>query len=309
MRFQIVAVDDQSNGGVGEQVARHLVEQGVVAVIGHLNSGVSIRAAPIYAAKNIPQLAISTQPKYTQLGFPTTFRLVASDTIQARAMGSYAATMLSASAYAVVDDDSSYGKALANLAQESLKAKGRTVSMRRSLDDKTTEFGVLIKELKASPVEVIVTTLSDFQVIALVKQLADAGLNNIKIVGGDLIKTDKLLAHKLPLEVFATSPVLEPMEFYRGKKFVDAFSAAYGNAPVYGSHYSYDAMYLLSGAMQRTNSIDGKVLTQKLRDLDFMAPVTNVMKFGPDGEQLYGSVGVYRPREGRWEPLINSDRW
>jgi hypothetical protein len=40
-----------------------------------------------------------------------------------------------------------------------------------------------------------------------------------------------------------------------------------------------------------------------------MAPVTNVMKFGPEGEQLYGSVGVYRPRAGRWEALMSSDRW
>ena len=39
-----------------------LVDAGVVAVIGHLNSGVSIETAPIYAAKSIPQIAISTNP-------------------------------------------------------------------------------------------------------------------------------------------------------------------------------------------------------------------------------------------------------
>jgi branched-chain amino acid transport system substrate-binding protein len=311
VRFQIVAVDDQSSAGIGEQVARQLVDQGVVAVIGHLNSGVSIQAAPIYAAKNIPQLAISTQPKYTQLGFATTLRLVASDTIQGRAMGAYAATTLSesAGACAVVDDSSSYGKALADLAEKSLRTHGRTVALRRSFDDKTTEFGPLVKELKTRSVETIVTTLADFQVVALVKQLADAGLNNIKIVGGDTLKTNKLLAQKLPLEVFAASPVLEPTEFYRGAKFVDAFSAAHGQAPVYGAHYAYDAMYLLSNAVQRAKSVDGKVLTAKLRELDFMAPVTNVMKFGADGEQIYGSVGIYRPRGGRWEALMSSDRW
>ncbi|VTU38646.1 Leucine-, isoleucine-, valine-, threonine-, and alanine-binding protein precursor [Variovorax sp. PBS-H4] len=309
VRFQIVAVDDQSSPGVGAQVARHLVDEGVVAVIGHLNSGVSIEAAPIYAARNIPQLAISTQPKYTQLGFPTTLRLVASDAIQGRAMGTYAATTLSESACAVVDDSTSYGKALADLAEKSLNAHGRTVALRRSFDDKTTEFGALVKELKTRSVETIVTTLADFQVVALVQQLADAQLTNIKIVGGDTLKTNKLLAQKLPLEVFATSPVLEPREFYRGAKFVEAFNTAYGHAPVYGSHYAYDAMYLLSNAVHRANSVDGKVLTTKLRQLDYMAPVTNVMKFGPDGEQLYGSVGVYRPRGGRWEPLMSSDRW
>lgn len=51
----------------------------------HLNSGVSIETAPIYAAKNVPQLIISTNPKITQLGLPTTFRIVANDNLQARA--------------------------------------------------------------------------------------------------------------------------------------------------------------------------------------------------------------------------------
>ena len=43
----------------------------------------------------------STQPKYTELGFPTTLRLVANDNIQARAMGSYAATMINAASTAM----------------------------------------------------------------------------------------------------------------------------------------------------------------------------------------------------------------
>jgi branched-chain amino acid transport system substrate-binding protein len=64
-----------------------------VAVIGHLNSGVSMAAAPVYAAKMIPQLAISTKPEYTQMGLPTTFRLVASDALQSKAMGAFAAQL------------------------------------------------------------------------------------------------------------------------------------------------------------------------------------------------------------------------
>ncbi|RZJ00304.1 MAG: branched-chain amino acid ABC transporter substrate-binding protein, partial [Haliea sp.] len=88
--LEIIAVDDRANADTGKQVAQQLVDAGVVAVIGHLNSGVSIAAAPIYAAKNISQLAISTNPKYTELGLPTTFRLVGNDTLQAKAIGSFA---------------------------------------------------------------------------------------------------------------------------------------------------------------------------------------------------------------------------
>src|SRR5687767_5219355 len=40
--IEIVVVDDRANVDTGKQVAQQLVENGVVAVIGHLNSGVSI---------------------------------------------------------------------------------------------------------------------------------------------------------------------------------------------------------------------------------------------------------------------------
>lgn len=102
--LEVVSVDDKADATTGKAVAQQLVDAGVVAVVGHLNSGVSIETAPIYAAKDIPQIAISTNPKFTQLGFPTTFRMVANDTLQARAIGSFAATQLGANRYAALDD-------------------------------------------------------------------------------------------------------------------------------------------------------------------------------------------------------------
>ena len=209
----------------------------------------------------------------------------------------------------MIDYGSSFGRSLGDLAERSLREKNRRVLFCLSLDSKTTDFGALVAELRSTPVKVIVTTLSDLQVLALVDQLAAAGRKDIRIVGADSIKTAKLLTRTLPLEVFATSPILEPTQFYRGRKFVEAFRAAYGSGPVYASHYAYDAIYMISAALQRSESVDGKALTRALRELEFVAPVTSTMKFGPDGGQLYGSVGVYRPRNGEWEPLINSDCW
>ena len=91
MLIEIVAMDDKSDPVVGVEVVNQMVKAGVVAVIGHFNSGVSIPASPVYAAANIAQLAISTNPKFTEQGFSTAFRLVANDTLQARAIGSFAA--------------------------------------------------------------------------------------------------------------------------------------------------------------------------------------------------------------------------
>ncbi|HEY8908219.1 MAG TPA: branched-chain amino acid ABC transporter substrate-binding protein, partial [Rhodoferax sp.] len=98
--IEVVAVDDHGKADAGKEVAQQLVDAGVVAVIGHLNSGVSIAAAPIYAEKHLAQFAISTNPKFTELGFDTTFRLVANDNLQAKAIGSFSASRFKASNYA-----------------------------------------------------------------------------------------------------------------------------------------------------------------------------------------------------------------
>jgi branched-chain amino acid transport system substrate-binding protein len=310
VKLEIVSVDDKSSAETGKTVAKTLVEANVVAVVGHLNSGVSIAAAPVYAEAGIAQLAISTKPEYTQLNLPTTLRLVANDALQSKALGSYAATQIEGKRFAVVDDNTPYGKGLAELAAAEMKKNKKDVVVRASLDDKTTDFSKLVPELKAGNVDVFVTTLADFQVAALIKQLAAAGMHDMQIVGGDTIKTDKLpLAVDGIKAVYSTSPIIEAREFVAGPQFLSKFREAFKGDPVYGAHYAYDAVYVLASAMQRAGTADPKKVLAELKRIDALAPVTNNMRFKADGEQYYGVVSVYKARSGRWEPVTRSDSW
>ncbi|MFN3376213.1 MAG: branched-chain amino acid ABC transporter substrate-binding protein [Burkholderiaceae bacterium] len=308
--LEVVSVDDKADAATGKTVAQQLVDAGVVAVIGHLNSGVSIEAAPIYAAKNIPQIAISTNPRFTQLGLPTTFRMVANDTLQARAIGSFAATQLGSTRYAALDDGTPYGKGLADGAAEQLKAEKKEVVVRKSFDDKTTAFDELAAELKAANVEVIVSTLNDFQALALLEALRKVGHTKVSLLGGDTIKTtDMTKAMGMVDGVFATSPVLEVREFTVGKPFLEKYIAAYKKPPAYGGHYSYDSTYVLSAAIQKAKSADPADVTKALKAINGYAPVTGTMTWDDKGEQRYGAVGVYQLRGGAWELRMRSDRW
>ena len=310
VKLEVVAVDDKSNAERGKEVAHVLVDAKVVAVVGHLNSGVSIAAAPVYAEASIAQMAISTKPEYTQLGLPTTLRIVASDALQSKALGSYAATQIDGKNFAVVDDNTPYGKGLADLAAAEMKKNKKEVAVRASLDDKTTDFSKLLPELKAANVDVFVTTLADFQVAALIQQLGKAGMNNMQIVGGDTIKTDKMpLAVDGVKAVYATSPIIETREFVAGPQFLAKFRDAFKGDPVYGAHYAYDAVYVLAAAMQRGTTADPKKVLEELKRIDALAPVTNNMRFRQDGEQHYGVVSVYKARGNKWEPVTRSDSW
>lgn len=308
--LEVVAVDDKADAATGKAVAQQLVDAGVVAVIGHLNSGVSIEAAPIYGAQEIPQIAISTNPKFTQLGLATTFRMVANDSLQARAIGSFAASQFGASRYAALDDGTPYGKGLTDGAAAQLKAEKKEVVLRESFDDKTVAFDELAAKLKAANVEVIVSTLNDFQAIALIEALKKVNFTRVRLLGGDTVKTTDMIKASGMIEgIYATSPVLEAKEFVAGRQFLEKYLEAYKKPPAYGGHYSYDSMYVLSAAMQKARSVKPKEVTAAMHVINGYAPVTGTMTWDEKGEQRYAAVGVYELRRGNWELRMRSDRW
>jgi branched-chain amino acid transport system substrate-binding protein len=310
IKLEVVAQDDKIGKDGAIQAAQKLVEAGVVAVVGHLNSGDSIPAAPIYAAKGIAQLAISTNPKFCELGLSTTFRLVANDTKQARAVGSFAAgSQIGKTKFAVVDDGSVYGK---GLAEASVKLLSKPVVFSQSFDNTTKDFAALADKLKVEGVEVVISTLNDFQVIALIDALAANGYGKqVIILGTDTLKTGEILKHADKVfALYATSPVLDVTDFPQtSNAFLSAYKAAFKTMPEYAGHYSYDAVWVLSKAIMNAASASPAKITEALHAINGYAPVTGSMRWTDKGEQQYGVVGVYAARAGRWESMIRSDQW
>ena len=308
--LELMVVDDRSNPEVGKAVAQQLVDGGVLAVIGHLNSGVSIPAAPIYAKANIAELAISTNPKFTEQGLPTTLRLVANDTLQAKAIGSFAASHFGNVKYAVLDDGTQYGKDLAAGAVANLKANGKEIALQKSYDDKTTQFDELAAALKADDVGVVVSTLNDFQLLALLETLKKIGYTKLKVLGADTVKTPLLLkAESIGIPIYASSPIVDIKEFGPGAAYHAKYLEKFKIEPSYASHYTYDAMYVLAAAIRRAPKVTAQDITETLRAMDGYAPVTGSMKWDAKGEQRYGVIGIYKVEGGAWQIEMRSDVW
>src|SRR6476469_19307 len=113
--FKMVSEDDQADPKVGTTVAQKLVDAKVAAVVGHLNSGVSIPSSEIYSKAGIPMISGSaTNPQLTERGLKTVFRTVGRDDQQGPAIASYIAHELKAKKVAIADDKTAYGEGLAN---------------------------------------------------------------------------------------------------------------------------------------------------------------------------------------------------
>src|SRR5215469_15969167 len=117
--------DDAADPRTATQVAQKLVDDKVVAVVGHETSGTSIPASKIYSDAGIVQISPSaTSPAYTLQGFKTTYRVVATDSQQGPALADYAAKTLKVKTVAIIDDSTAYGQGLANEFEKTAKSLG-----------------------------------------------------------------------------------------------------------------------------------------------------------------------------------------
>src|SRR5688572_8759926 len=189
VKLELVAEDDEANPTKAATVAQKLVDAKVVGVVGHFNSGASIPASKIYSDAGIPQISpSSTNPKYTQQGFKTTFRVVAHDDQQGPTLGRYAIQNLKVKSVAVIDDSTAYGQGLADAFERTVKEGGVKVVAREHTTDKDTDFKAILTKIKGLKPDLIMFGGIDPQAGPMVKQMAELGIK-AKYLGGDCSQT------------------------------------------------------------------------------------------------------------------------
>ena len=149
VRFELIPEDDQADPKTGTIVAQRLADAGVRGVVGHFNSGVTIPASRIYNDAGIPQISVSTNPKYTRQGYATAFRIMADDDKQGAMLGEFAVRRLGFASVAVVDDRTAYGQGLADAFAGAVKSAGARVVKREYVSDKDFDFRAVLTVLKS----------------------------------------------------------------------------------------------------------------------------------------------------------------
>jgi|KBSSwiStaDraftv2_1062776.scaffolds.fasta_scaffold135031_3 branched-chain amino acid transport system substrate-binding protein len=308
--LELLSVDDKADPAEAKKVAQELVDKQVFAVLGHLSSDITEATIPIYKQGNVVQLFTSSAAELTKQGDGNTFRLVANDAMQAKAVASYASETLRAANVAIVYENSAYGNPMRADVAADLNKNKKKVSLEEQVDSKLTDFAPFVAKLKAAPPDVLIAVLRDHQLLPLFAQMKAAGLSELPVIATSTGKTSKVA--KAPVDVakvYSTISSAEPREFTAGSDFLSKFRAAYKSEPVWAAHYAYDAMYVLTHTLRVNGNVDKDALRARLRTIDAMAPVTGTMRFTNSGEQLYGAITVYERRDGNWWPLLRSDQW
>lgn len=304
VRFEMVAEDDEANPTKATTVAQKLVDSKVVGVVGHFNSGASIPASKVYADAGIPQISpSSTNPKYTQQGFKTTFRVVAHDNQQGPTLAKFATGKLNAKKIAVIDDSTAYGQGLADAFAATAKSAGADIVAREHTTDKDTDFRAILTSIKGRNPDLIMFGGIDPQAGPMVRQMASLGIK-AKFIGGDGMQTPNFikLAGEAAEGVMASMPGLPKEKMPGGKEFVERYRKKFNQDVELFAPMGYDAVMVFADAMKRAQSTDPAKFLPEIGKTQYQG-VIGPIAFDDKGDLRNGPITIYIVKGDKWEAL------
>ena len=118
-------------------------------VDGHFCSASSIPASKVYTDNGIIEISPgSTNPKYTDDGSPFIFRTCGRDDEQGKVAADYIAAHFKNAKIAVLDDNSTYGKGIADQVRANLGKLGVPIAYNTSYTAGDKDYSALISRLK-----------------------------------------------------------------------------------------------------------------------------------------------------------------
>jgi branched-chain amino acid transport system substrate-binding protein len=288
-QFVLVAEDDAADPKQGTAVATRLCD------------------AKVYNQCGIPNItATASNPKLTQNGYGTTFRMYANDNALGAVLAQFAASSLGAKKVAIIDDRSAYGQGIAEAFKKTALARGMAVVDEQYTQDKATDFAAILTAIQAKNPDAVFFGGSYSQAAPMLRQMEQVGLSKVKFLGGDGICSTQLakLAANAPLlaNVVCTTGGTAFEKMPAGAAWKQRYDAKFPNQYQLPSPYTYDATMVLVEAMVRAGSADPAVYAPQLFQTDYQGIAVKVA-FDSSGELKDPGFTLFTYRNGQRVPI------
>ena len=265
-KLELLTEDDQSKAGEPANAVNKLISKdNVVAVLGEVASSRSLEAGPICQQSKIPMISpASTNPAVTKTG-DYIFRVCFTDSFQGAALANFAQQELKAKKVAVLTDvKSDYSKGLAANFKEKYLANGGQLVTELDYNGGDKDFKGQLTTIKNAAPDAIFLPGYYTDVALICIQAKQLGLN-APIFGGDGWESETLLTigkEAMNGNYFSTHCSAD-QGTPKMTAFVDAYKKKFsGKTPDAMAVLGYDSAMVLAEAMKRAGTTEG----EKLRD-------------------------------------------
>lgn len=267
-QIELEFADDSGADSVAIRVAERLRDDPrIVAVIGHLSSGPTIAAVPVYSSGSHPVALISpsaSSPDLTGVS-PWFFRVCPSDLAHGPALARFARTRLGARRVGVIYVNSDYGRGIRTTFAREFRAEGGTVIDEDPYVPATPSLEPYLSRMREEGVDAVVLAAERPGAELALREMQTLGLH-WPALGGDAlvgIESDGALAEGLHI----STAYLADRPGDRNAAFVTAYARAFGgDVPDHRGAGAYDIVHLVAQAV-------AAVGTDRARVRDWLAGV------------------------------------
>ncbi|MEO7985223.1 MAG: branched-chain amino acid ABC transporter substrate-binding protein [Gemmatimonadales bacterium] len=312
-RLELILRDDYADPDSAVFIANDLYASGVSAVVGHLFSGETLAASPVYNGGTDPVVAISpssSSPDLTTAG-KYTFRVCPSDLAHGAVLAHWVRDRLHLNVGALLYLNDEYGRGIRQtFVNEYSRIGGDLQSVDPYLGDKP-EVGPYLDRIAKSRPEFLVVAGNRGEAEEIIRQARKRGLT-MPVLGGDGLEGIQQ-AGALAEGVYLSSPYFPAIPTESNRRFVAAFMKKYPDtgAPNQPAAGTYDAIYLLREVIARAGT-GRDAVRRALAGVGTSTPpfegVTGTIAFDAAGDVSTENVYVGLVRHGVVEVQGSEDK-
>ncbi len=293
-KIELVERNDYADPDSAVVVANALYRSDVSAIVGHLFSGTTLAAAPIYNAGTDPVVAISpssSSPEVSGAG-PYIFRVCPSDDAHGAALARWVRDRLGLARGTVLYLNNEYGRGVRQqFVQEFLGRGGEILAQSPYLGDTPNVSAYLDRMVREGRSQFLIVAGNRPEAEEILRQARRRGIN-VPVLGGDGLEGIEG-AGALAEGVYTSMAYISLLDTPANRTFVAAYHARYPDAlaPNQPAAATYDAIYLLRNVIASSGSDRNRVR-------DGVAKVTAAAPFtGVTGIIAFDSLGDVPTRQ------------
>ncbi|MDD3618791.1 MAG: branched-chain amino acid ABC transporter substrate-binding protein [Desulfobulbaceae bacterium] len=301
-KVELLVEDDVCKPEIATNTATKLISQGAHVIIGHICSGATKAALPIYKESGTIVISPSaTNPELTQSGdYPNFYRTIASDDAQARTEVDFAVKVLGLRKIAIIHDKGDYGKGLAEFAKIFVEQSGAAeVVLYEGVTPGAVDYSAVVQKIRRSQAEAVIFGGYHPEASKIVTQMRKKKMETV-FISDDGVKDDTFIkvAGQYAEGVYATGPAdvtANPLAIAAREAHVKA----YGAEPGAFFDNAYAAALAITHALEQAGSTDPGAIADALRTKDVSTPFGDI-HFDERGDATGVGFSVYQVQNGRY---------
>ncbi|PMS20056.1 branched chain amino acid ABC transporter substrate-binding protein [Trinickia dabaoshanensis] len=317
-KIELVSEDDKCDADAAATAAQALVQKGVVAVAGGYCSSAALPELRVFHGAGLAfVMDASTNPELTEKGWSEAFRTIGRDDEQGPFAAKFMKEVLHAKSVAVVNDNTTYSKGLAENTVQALKKEGVEVVYDDAVTPGQMDYAEVAKNVGALKPDVVYYTGYYPEAALIAKDVRQLKLPVKYVMGGDgttdptLIRSAGSAAKGM---ICTTAPLPQFLSGAKARRFVADYKKAYGADAVPGPYsiYEYDAVSVTAKAIAAANSTKREDIVAALHKVSGFKGATGDITFNEKGDRskaVYMAVIADGPDFKAYRELDANGNW